>query len=907
MQESEALIHTKLRPPFIRADLVPRPRLQKRVARGLRGPLTLITAPAGFGKTTLAASCVVETGMSTAWLSLGSEDDRSERFLIYLVTALRQTDAAIGDEAIHLLATGHAPPREILISLVNNLETAGEEIILVLDDYQFIKNQDVHQHVAFLLEHCPSTLHLVIATRSDPPLPLARLRVRNQLVEVRAADLRFAAPEATQFLNDIMGLDLDAGSIATLEARTEGWIAGLQMAALSLRGRPDSHEFIEGFSGTNRYVLDYLLEEVLAGQTSETQRFLLHTSILERLSVPLCEALLQQEEHEPPSTRSQAASILADLEQKNLFVVPLDDERRWYRYHHLFADLLRARLPQTLSNQEIVMLHTRAARWYENNGLAHAAVHHASLTSDHAWVERLIEQNYMEMFQRRDSSSIRLWTADVDREEIFKRPRLSLHEAMWRSWTGQLDVADIYLNEAEKRIQQLSSDTDTRAMLGHLAYVRSRVIAMRGNVPRAIELSLLARDYTPSSNQALLGGIGVMLGYAYYLHGDLVKAIQVLDETIQTGVAVGAINSTMGAYCVLARLYAIQGKLHRARDLYREAEVFASTAGDQDLGVKGLAGVGLADLYYEWNDLEQAFNHVKQGMAYIPYWSKADDMVLATTTLARIQQAQGETTLALETIEKGTQLIHTRGIFSEAHQALVTTDMRLRLAQGDIPTVNRWARSIEARPDEEQPYRFENELTHLTLARAYIAQQQSSRALELLAKLAVRAESGARTGRLIEILNLEALAKQALGDQTAALATIARSLALAEPEGYARLFLDEGQPMRMLLTQWLARADTAPQHGYAAHLLDHFDAELAQTTEAQEANAANGDLIEPLSSREREVLDLIALGLTNKEIAERLFVAPGTIKAHSSNIYRKLDVGNRTEGVARARELGILT
>ena len=412
MQKADPLIRTKLHLPFTRPGLVSRPRLQEQIAQGLRGPLTLITAPAGFGKTTLVASCIASCGMPVAWLSLDKDDNQAGRFLNYLVAALQEADHTIGSEAAQLLAASQqAPPEAVLTSLINDLDTAGREIVLVLDDYQFISSQAVHEEVAFLLEHCPNTFHLVIATRSDPPLPLARLRARGQTVELRAADLRFTEPEAAQFLNDVMGLHLDAGSVAVLEERTEGWIAGLQMAALSMRDREDVLGFIEGFSGTNRYILDYLLEEVLASQSPEIQRFLLYTSILERLTAPLCDAVLANDEGskregDDRSTVSeslfvgQSASILEYLERANLFLVPLDDERIWYRYHHLFADLLRTQLQKSLGAQGVAQLHVRAAEWHEQNGSILEAIHHASMASDDERVERLIEQNYMEMMSR---------------------------------------------------------------------------------------------------------------------------------------------------------------------------------------------------------------------------------------------------------------------------------------------------------------------------------------------------------------------------------------------------------------------------------------------------------------------------------------------------------------------------
>ena len=641
METDDLFIHSKLRMPFIRSNLVLRPQLQKRIEQGIGGLLTLITAPAGFGKTTLVASCVASCGLPVAWLSLDKNDNKARRFLNYLVATLQEADHTIGNKAAQLMSGAQPAPSEaILTSLINDLDTSGREIVLVLDDYQFLSSQAAHEEVAFLLEHCPKTLHLVIATRSDPALPLARLRAHNQAVELRAADLRFSEPEAVQFLNDVMGLHLDERAVAVLEERTEGWIAGLQMAALSMQERADINAFVKEFSGTNRYILDYLMEEVLASQSPELQRFLLSTSILERLTAPLCDALLADDKKSQggnndrstqaePSVLHPSTSILDYLERANLFLVPLDDERNWYRYHHLFSDLLRARLQRTHKVQDIAVLHTRAAQWYEQNGLTSDAIHHASLTSDNEWVERLIEQNYMEMFQRRDNASIGFWTGELSREMIYKRPRLCIHEGMNRAWLGKLDDADLFLNEAEKRIQEGASSVDTQDMLGNIAYIRSRITAMRGDIRQAIELGLTAYKLIPASNQALLGGIGVMLGYAYFLDGDFTNAIRVLNETIYSGKTAGAINTTVAAYCVLARLFTVQGQLHRSFELYQEAGKLAHEAGGQQPGVMSIVDVGIADVLNEWNDMKAALTHVKKGLEVIPLWNKKDDIALA--------------------------------------------------------------------------------------------------------------------------------------------------------------------------------------------------------------------------------------------------------------------------------------
>jgi ATP/maltotriose-dependent transcriptional regulator MalT len=925
MQKLDPLIRTKLHLPFTRQELVRRPRLQARISEGLRGPLTLITAPAGFGKTTLVASCIADCRSPIAWLSLDKGDNQAERFLSYLVAALQKVDHMIGGEAGRLLAAARqASPETVLTSLINDLDTAGAEIVLVLDDYQFINNQAVHDAVNFLLEHCPTTFHLVIATRSDPPLPLTRLRARGQIVELRAADLSFTEREAAQFLNEVMGLHLDTRSVAVLEERTEGWIAGLQMAALSMRDRKDVRGFIEGFSGTHRYILDYLVEEVLTCQSPETQHFLLHTSILERLTAPLCDAILADENgaqrggdaertgsESPVAGRS--ASILQYLERAHLFLVPLDDERIWYRYHHLFADLLRTQLQRSLGAAGVAQLHVRAADWHAQNGSTAEAISHASAASDDERVERLIEQHYMEMVSRGEMAGMRFWAGKLSKELVYRRPWLCIYEAYSHAWFGELDEADRLLEEAERRIRSGISAPDAHSMLGELFYVKSRVTAMRGDIARAIEYCLAAREHAPTGNLALQFDTSATLGYEYFLAGDYANAIRILNETIRTGITAGAVIHTAAASCILARLYAVQGLLHRSHDTCQAAARLIPEA-SRHLDAKALVEAGIAEVMCEWNDLDAALVHVKQGLALLPFWGKADDMALAYITLARINLAQANTSGAIEAVGQAIQIIQTSGVFSEARHATEIAQVRVWLAQGDLQAADRWATSQEERLRSDNVFRFENELHHITRARVLIAQNRPREAIGSLSRLEDTARSAGRTGRLMEILLLQALALQEIGDSERALLALTDCLTLAESEGYARVFLDEGRPMQMLLAQSLAHSGAGPLRDYALYLLAQFDAEpqvtMAPPAESSPVGSPSAGLrqalVDPLSERELEVLHLVALGRSNQEIALQLIVSPGTVKAHTASIYRKLDVANRTEAVARARQLGIL-
>jgi LuxR family maltose regulon positive regulatory protein len=917
MQNSDPLLRTKIHLPSTRLHLVPRTRLREKILQGLRGPLTLIIAPAGFGKTTLVAACIVGCGMPVAWLSLDTADNDVGRFLKYLIAALREFDSTIGGESARLLAAPQpSPPETILTRLINDLDVAHKEIILILDDYHFISSQTVHEQMAFLLEHCPNTLHLVIATRSDPPLLLPRLRARDKTVELRAADLRFTESEATQFLNDVMGLHLDSSSIAVLEERTEGWIAGLQMAALSMRDREDVPGFIKGFSGTNRYILDYLLEEVLAGQSLEIQRFLLCTSILERLTASLCDAILANDEgyksgNDDRSTGSAAlsrngsASILEYMERANLFLVPLDDERQWYRYHHLFADLLQTQLQKSLGDSGVAQYHLRASEWYEQNGLPIEAIRHASLASDSERIERLIEQNYLVMLNRGEMSGIRSWMGKLSKELVTRRPWLCLYDAFSRSWFGQLEEATLLLNEAEKRIRSEISEHDIRAMLGYHSFVKSRVTAMEGDTQQAIEFCIRAHKNIPADNLGLQIEIGITLGYEYFLYGDFINASKTLHKMIRSACTVRAINNPVAAYAILARVYALQGLLHDAYELFQKASQLIPKTDGQYQGALGLVDVGIAALLCEWNDVETALGRVKKGLDFLPSWGKADDLSLAYITLLRIRLAQGNRADAVDALEKATQLIQTCGVFSEARSAVETAQVKMWLLQGDWLAVNRWTARIEKRFGSQDPFRYEDELTHITKARVCIAQNKLDEAIHLLTCLTESAQSGGRPGRLIEIMIIKALALQRVGHTAQAGLTLTQCLTLAEPGGYLRIFLDEGEPMRVLLSQWLAQAVAGPIRSYAMCLLAQWEAEPHMA--AKEKVFSSGELIESLTPRELEVLHLIALGKTNQAIARQLIVAHGTVKAHTASIYRKLEATNRTEAVARARHLGILS
>lgn len=917
MNGLDSLIKTKLNLPYTRKALVHRSHLKDRITQGIQGPLTLVTAPAGFGKTTLIADYIQDYPSPIAWLSLDKSDNQTEIFLRYFIAALQTVTDRVGNEAVQSLNSPQQVSLErIFTGLINDLVAVDFSVVLVLDDYQFLSNMEIHEGVAFLLEHCPHNLHLMIASRSDPPLPLTRLRARAQVVELRASDLSFSSDEAYRFMNEVMGLTLDTGSVEAIQLRTEGWVAGLQMAALSMRDSKDLNQAVLQFSGTNRYILDYLLEEVLANQTLEVQRFLLCTSILDHLTPPLCDAVLGWDDQRKESTADSSlllnsspivlsTSMLAYLEQTNLFLVPLDAEGQWFRYHHLFADLLQTRLKATVSQEEVNQLHAGAAHWFEKNGYAYEAIHHASLIPDDQWVERLIDQNYMEMFQRKDSASIWAWTGSLSKEVIRKSPKLSIHEAMSLSWGGRLNEAEILLMEAEKKLVDKEQTPETLALLGHLAYVKSRVSGMQGKFKESISLCLRARSSTPAENVALHGGIGVMLGYAYFLAGDFKHARQALEETIHLGKVSGAVNTTVGAYCVLARLEALQGKLLQSFQTIQAAEKFITGIGSQHMGAFSIIYAAYADAYYRWNELDKAHAALTKAQQFIHFWGKADDIALTHMHHAFIERAMGNHTAAVEAIQQGEQVIQRSGVFCESRDAVNTAKIRLGLMGTHSAEIQLWTNRFATMLESSNPYCFKNEIVLITLARLYIAQNRVQDAEMLLAKLDEYSRSAGRFGRLIEILILRALTAQQSDDIVRAVKFLEESMFLAKPERFTRVYLDEGLPMHALLNSWLKNNQADSLKEFGSLLVSQFDL-VTPIEMIDESVLANQNLPEPLSQRELEVLHLIASGKTNPEIAEKLVIARGTVKAHAASIYRKLEVANRTEAVTHARELGIL-
>jgi LuxR family maltose regulon positive regulatory protein len=896
----QTLVTTKLRAPRTRPNLVERPRLHEALDRGEGRKLTLVSAPAGFGKTTLLVEWLVERSgdeRSVVWVSLDESDNDPARFLSYLVGALQNVVEGIGEGVLALLRSPDPPPVEVTVgTLINELADLPHEIAMVLDDYHLIGSQAVHEAVSFLLEHLPENAHLVVSSRTDPPLHLPKLRVRGQMAEIRAADLRFTPEEATAFLNDSMGLTLSAGNVAALEEVTEGWVAVLQLAALSMRDREDVSGFVEAFSGSNRHVLDFLAEEVLERQPEGVREFLLQTSVLENMTAQLCEAL---------TGREDGQEMLERLERENLFVVALDDERGWYRYHHLFAEFLRGRL-QVEDPEFARELHIRASGWYEDRGLLPEAIGQALSASglDSERAVRLVEKGIKEAWRRGEFPTVLGWLEALPTEAKRRRSRLFPAHALALTLTGRPDDVEPLLKEAEQAVE--ATGEDRRFLLGFSSAVRSWRARLRGNAHEAVDharraLSLLPDEDLPQRNLA-----AVCLGDALRTTGDLATASEAFAEAAELGRAANHAYGTLTAMVWQARVQAERGRLREADDAFRRALRFVTEEGVGLLPAAGLAYIGMGPLLYERNDLDGAERELRRGMELAECTRETSNLVWGYNTLSRVKWARGDEEGAFEIAREAERIARSAG--ADLEIAVATARMaRLRLARGEQAeaTALEQERAKNANHGVDGAMTVARMVDRITSARLLHAQGRYDEALRLLEELQGAADAAGRTGDLIKVLALQALMLWAWNKKERAVGTLARALTLAEPEGYVRTFVDEGEAMGALLSATLeARQRGHPDAGRVpARYLAKLLAALAQEAATPRADER---LPEPPSERELEVLAFIAAGKTNVEIARELFVSTSTVKTHVNNLYRKLGAHSRTQAIARARALDLI-
>jgi len=902
------LLQTKLYIPPIRPELVPRPRLIERLNAGLlrQRKLTLVSAPAGYGKTTLANAWVRSIDRPFAWISLDAGDNEPVRFLSYLVAAFRQVDADIGQEVQRLLQAPQLPPVEpLLTELINDVATRPSPLALVLDDYHTITEPGVHEAVRFLLERQPPQMHLVISSRQDPPLPLSRLRGRAQVTEIRQRDLRFTIEEATTFLNRAMGLNLETSQVAALDAQTEGWIAGLQMAAFALQSRIASGEtdsvprFIDRFSGRHHFVLDYLTDEVLERQPEPIHEFLLRTCILERMCGALCDVLaVQAAEDESRPTSSQ--QVLEHLQQANLFVVPLDDERKWYRYHRLFAELLRARLRETGPDQ-VPRLHLRAATWYEQNDLPAEAVHHALAIPDFDLAAGVIERAILKVSTWSSVSTATFlgWLSALPDEVVQARPWLRLFASRVLYVSGQREVAEHTLRKLEHSLREGPALPDAEEILALAVSDRASHAAVRGDVQQAIQFARQALAQLPQDEIKTRIRATSILGLSSLRAGDVEEAHQAFSEAIAAIQAAGMGFAAVPLICNLADVQFVRGQLRQAIQTCERAIQLGTVDGTLIQPV-GYAYLELGKILYEQNDLSSAEEQLLKGLELLNQGQITIGLETGYAVLAQTRLARGNAETGLEAIEQAVRITQGNDIARLAVQTSAY-QARMWLAQGRLDLAVRWARDYQESDEAEYLREFED----LTLARVLLAQGDPAQAQSLLDTLLESAEAAGRMGVVIEALALRALAQQATGEGDSALEALGHALEMAEPEGYVRVFVDAGQPMAELLQDALARGLAVD---YAKKLLDAFQPPGPRQPHPDFTRppAQQAALIEPLTDREIEVLQCLAEGLSNAEIAQRLFISLPTVKSHTRNIYGKLDVHDRKAAVAQARALGIL-
>jgi LuxR family maltose regulon positive regulatory protein len=891
--------------------------------------VTIISAAAGFGKTTLVSEWVAGCGRPVAWLSLDEGDNDPARFISYLIAALQTNKAGIGEGLLAALQSPQPPPTEsILTALINEITTIPDSFIFVLDDYHIIDSKPVDNALTFLIEHLPPQMHLVIVTREDPPLPLARLRVRNQLTELRAADLRFTPAEAAEFLNQMMGLNLSAENIAALDKRTEGWIAGLQLAALSMQGRAsrDAASFIKSFTGSHRFVLDYLVEEVLGRQPEHVRNFLLQTAILDRLSSPLCDAVTGQED---------GRGMLEALERGNLFVIPLDDQRQWYRYHHLFAEVLQAHL-QEAQPDRMSMLHLRASGWYEQKGLRSDAIRHALAAKDFERAAGLIELARPAMDLSYQSSTWLGWVKALPDVLIRTRPVLSVGYAWALLDGGELEASESRLQDAERWLDMPTDKTrpesfddaqdklrrgmvvvdkeQFRSLPASISTARAYRSLALGDVPGAVKYAQQALELTPEDDQARHNEATSLLGLAQYTSGNLEAAERSLADFHTNLRKAGEIPTQIGITFLLADIRVTLGRLHEAESIYQQSLHLATGQGEtMPLGAADLYR-GLAELYIERGDLEAAAQHLLTSQKLGEQTTLTDWPYRLCVSQARLKEAQGNLDGALALLDEA-ERVHIRNPLPDV-RPVAALKARVWLKQGRLAEALGWAREQGLSVDDDLCYTREFE--HITLARVLIAAGKSDHldeATRLLGRLLQAAETGGRLGSAIQILLLQALAFQAQDNVSQALASMERALTLAEPEGYVRIFVDEGEAMRLLIENQSRNRDH-PLSGYADKLLAALTQPVAAPKSATPAlhqaqrgasvTHQNSGMIEPLSERELEVLKLLRSELSGPEIARQLIVSLHTLRTHTNNIFKKLGVNNRRAAVRRAEELDLL-
>lgn len=891
------LLQTKLFAPQLRPSLVARPRLLVKLNRGLQtgAGLTLISAAAGFGKTTLVREWIAGCKRPFAWLSLDERDGDLARFLAYFVAAVQTVAPEVGRKTPGILdLLPQQAPESVLTILLNEIAANKETFVVVLDDYHALDAQTVDLALSYVLEHQPPQMHLVVVTREDPSLPLSRLRARGQLSEVRAADLRFTSAEAGEFLNRVMGLNLCEEDIAALESRTEGWIAGLQLAAISMQGHQDSTRFIQSFTGSHHFVMDYLIDEVLGQQPQNVQAFLLRTSILDRMCGPLCDAILLD-----PSTVGQ--EVLEHLERTNLFIVPLDSERRWYRYHHLFGDLLRQRLGQA---RDLPEYHLRASAWYEQNGEPAQAFQHALAAGDFEQAARLAEAAWQKMERSFQTTTWLGWVQRLPDAAINARPWLCVQIGWAYSDVGELEPSETYLQNAERALAGRAERETFDSIPGIIALIRAGNAQIAGNLTDTVRYAELCLRLVPENDLLSRSQAAITLGFTQWAIGDVEASLRAMHRWMEDMQELGNELYVIASAFVVADMQVTLGSLGEAEEALRQSIHKARVFGEEAEVVTAHHHLGLAMLAFERGEEAARAQSLQTAARLGERTTLVDWPYRWNLAQARLKEAGGEWDSALSLMDVAERDYIKNPI--PILQPMAARKARVYLKQGRLGRAQAWALERGLAVTDEVSYLVEYEL--LTLARVRLAEGFFTGVDPLLDRLLALAEAQNRAGSVIEILLTRALVLEAQDKRAEALAALERALTLTEPEGYQRIFVDEGEAMRSLLTELRAATDRLAAHSmrrYVDKIVAAFSRPAGAIAESAPKPLAS-EREEPLTARELEVLLLIAEGHSNAEIGQRLYLALSTVKGHNLRIFGKLQVQNRTEAVARARELGLI-
>lgn len=925
----EQLLSTKFYVTPIRREHVPRKHLTEQLSTTLQRKLTLISAPAGFGKTTLVSEWIAylrqqacdasQNSYRIAWLSLDEGDNDPVRFLAYIISALNRmegVESLVGKGALSMIQSPQSPsPESILTSLINDLAAVSGKVILILDDYHVIETASINDMVSFLLEHLPHQMHLVIATREDPQLPLSRMRARGQMTELRAADLRFSTAEAVDFLNTVMKLNLSSDDVAALETRTEGWIAGLHLAAISMQGHKDPSRLIESFTGSHRLVLDYLIEEVLDQQPESLQAFLLQTAILNQLCGDLCDALTGEVDGQ---------ETLAHLEKANLFVIPLDEERHWYRYHHLFADLLRQRM-QHAYPERLADLHRRASEWYSRNEVIHEAIEHALISEDFQRASHMINSQIDALWQRGEHIILRRWIQVLPENLLLSEPQLGILHAYYLYIVGNHEIGENILQTIEKRIafrntrddterdshslgQVHLTGTGTSKLEARIHVLRALIASFNGNIEEMIHHANWALEHLPEHATTWRSLAAFALGDAYSFMGNMTESYRARAEALKACEAAGNIFYTIVAKLKLVATLREQGELQRAIDICRQQVELADDYGLLDTVAVGCLRAVWGEMLAELGQLDEALHQTMLASKTAERGANVIMLGFSYFGLIRVLFSSGDLKSGQEIINRVIRINHETTLPTWLTTHMAVWQARIWLACDNVDAASEWARSqgmdsvlVGSSLDSVD---FFSLYLYIIFARILIAEYRFDTAIEVLERLEIAARDGQRTACVIEILMLQAVAYQSNGNSKNAMQLLDQSLALAETGGFIRIFVDEGPQMAQLLYEALSR-DIAPE--YVRRLIAAFPSDEKEQEAQAKTQSDTFDWVEPLSERELEVLHLVAEGLTNVDIATSLCLSPHTIKVHTRNIYEKLGVHNRMEAVARARGLGILS